>query len=201
MNRAALVGIVAAGALVIAVGAAFAGIEIGNRQTRAPAAAASSAPVQAAPSQAAATTPPPTPSPVSTSATVTTSCVTGIIDEQTGTFFPLPEFAGSSPDPIPVADEVEQGYQVEITDTSSSATAEVTGYAVVLYEAGTEIDSDQEQVNATFITPNQELTFTADPWGGYYQGNNPAVGPYSTGETGAIDPFATCTVVQTYTGQ
>lgn len=201
MKQPALVGIIAAGALVIAAGATFAGIEIGTRRAEMPTAAASGTPTQASPSQAVATTPPPTLSPVSIAATVTTSCVTGIFDDQTGSFFPLSEFAGSSPDPIPVADEVEQGYQVTITDTSSSATAEVTGYAVVFYESGTEIDSDQEQVSTTFITPGQALTFNSHPWGGYYQGNTPAVGPYSGGQMGAIDPFATCSVVQTYTGQ
>ena len=109
---------------------------------------------------AAATTPaavtPPAPSPVSTAANVTSRCVMG---SETSTAsgpwgnFTAGPVTGSAGDPA-------LAYQLTLTDNSAN-TAEVTGFAVVFYDAaGQEAGSDQEGVTPEFIVGEQSLTWT-----------------------------------------
>lgn len=120
---------------------------------------------------------PPAPGPVSTTATVTSSCHMGYIPTAQGAVFQqgTPQgqtIAGTYYPPIP-------GYQLTITGTSS-ATADVNGFAVVFYDSnGQELGSDRENVTETFITTGQSLTWTE----------------YSTSDTsGNSDSFGTATI-------
>jgi hypothetical protein len=149
--------------------------------------AATSAP--AAPSAA--------PSPVSTQATVTGKCAAGVDDLSTGMFYSMASMLqGSGPGS---EDEIAEAYQLTLTDNSSSATAEVTGFAVVFYSQGQELTSDAQQLpSPTFITPGQSLTWTEYPWGTSTSGQGASVGPFAAGVAGAVDSAATCQLLQWY---
>jgi len=128
-------------------------------------------------------------------ATVTGSCVTGILDETTSVFWPL----SSTSDAIGSDDYIAEAYQLTLTDTGA-APAAVTGFAVAFYTDSSgqeqETTSDDESLDApAFITAGQSQTWTETPWNGY-SANEASVGPYAAGVAGAIDPTATCDLVQ-----
>jgi hypothetical protein len=128
---------------------------------------------------------PPPPSPVSPDAALSSKCVPGVFDTSTQFFYPLAGLGRSHP---PSADTTAGAYQLTLTNTSS-ATAHVTGFAVVFYDSsGGETTSDQESASG-FITPGQSLTWTEDPW-------SVQQSPFAAGETGAVDSGATCQLVQ-----
>jgi len=120
------------------------------------------APAASVPAPTATPTPsvtlPATPGPVSTLAAVNSTCTMGYIPTgQGGVFQPgTPQgqtISGTYYPPVP-------GYQLTITDTSS-ATADVGGFAVVFYNSeGNELGSDRQNVTETFITTGQSLTWT-----------------------------------------
>ena len=120
----------------------------------APTAASSASP--AAPPSAAA---PPPPAPVNTAATVTGNCAMGYGSPTAGSGgAPQGDYSGFTAGP-PKGSTIAgtywppaMAYQLTLTDNSGS-TADVTGFAVVFYDAnGTKAGSDQR--NATgFITP------------------------------------------------
>jgi hypothetical protein len=137
------------------------------------------------------------PSPVSATATVTGTCAAGVDDLSNSTFYPMTAILGGS-GPAQ-GDEVAEAYQLTLTDTSSTATAQVTGFAVVFYDEGQELTSDSESLDSpTFITPGQALTWTEYPWGTSTQGDGASVGPFAAGIVGAVDSAATCKLLQWY---
>ena len=90
---------------------------------------------------------------------------------------------------------VAEAYQLTLTDSQSSGPAEVTGFAVAFYSDGQELTSDSESLNGpTFITPGQSLTWTEHPWG--YSSGGASIGPFAAGQTGTVDPGATCELIQ-----
>jgi hypothetical protein len=137
------------------------------------------------------------PSPVSTQATVTGKCAAGIDDLGTGMFYSMASILqGSGPGS---GDEIAEAYQLTLTDNSTSATAEVTGFAVVFYSQGQELTSDTQNLSSpTFITPGQSLTWTEYPWGTSTSGQGASVGPFAAGVEGAVDSAATCQFLQWY---
>jgi hypothetical protein len=176
--------------LLLAVVAAF--MTAGLAACSASPASVRAAAAPAATSHAAAS-PPAVPSaahsPVSTQATVTSKCAAGIDDLSIGMFYSMASILqGSGPGS---GDEIAEAYQLTLTDSSSSATAEVTGFAVVFYSQGQELTSDTENLaSPTFITPGQSLTWTEYP--------GSSVGPFAAGVTGAVDSAATCQLIQWY---
>ena len=118
------------------------------------------------------------PNPVSTQATVTGKCAAGIDDLGTGMFYSMASILqGSGPGS---GDEIAEAYQLTLTDNSTSATAEVTGFAVVFYSQGQELTSDTQNLSSpTFITPGQSLTWTEYPWGTSTSGQGASVGPFA----------------------
>lgn len=142
-------------------------------------------------------TTPPAPAPVSTQATVSAGCVPGVYDITAGHFYSMTDLTSGMT--TRSGDHMAEAYQLTLTDTSPSATAGVTGFAVVFYSgSGQELTSDQQTIGATFITPGQSLTWTEYPWGTSSAGQGASVGPFAAGETGAVDSAATCQLVQWY---
>lgn len=117
-------------------------------------------PHPAAPTPTTSPTPtaPPTPAPVSSQAALTSTCAMGYIPTGQGAVFEAGTPQGQTIDgtyypPVP-------GYELTFTD-KSGATADVTGFAVVFYDAqGGELGSDRENVKETFITAGQSLSWT-----------------------------------------
>jgi hypothetical protein len=137
--------------------------------------------------------PPPAASPVSTTATVTGKCVTGTEDVTENQFWPM----NATGMQFGQDDQLAEAYQVTLTNTSE-VTAEVTGFAVVFYSQGQELTSDNEPfTQPTFLTPGQSLAWTETPWGDYSNGSA-SVGPFASGQTGAVNSVATCSMVQWY---
>jgi hypothetical protein len=134
--------------------------------------------------------------PVATKPVLTGTCTAGILDPNTGFFYPV-NYAvkGDNGPPGADADSLEAAYQVTAKD-DGSATADVTGFAVVFYTYGnTETGSEQANVdNGGYITAGQSLTFTETPWPSIEQA------PFAAGDVGAVDTTATCKVVQWFTG-
>ena len=140
---------------------------------------------------------PSTPAPASTTATVTGSCVTGILDVTSGQFYSMSSYVHG--DGYPAAgDTIAEAYQLTLTDTSPSATAAVTGFAVVFYSAGQELTSDSENLGSpTYITTGQSLTWIESPWGSETAGQQePSLGPFAAGVVGAVNTAATCQLLQ-----
>jgi hypothetical protein len=140
---------------------------------------------------------PSTPAPPSSLATVTGSCVTGTYDVTSGQFYPMSSLTQGATG-MTGGDTIAEAYQLTLTDTSASATAAVTGFAVVFYSAGQELTSDSETLDTpTYITPGQSLTWTESPWGTETAGQQePSLGPFAAGEMGAVNTAATCQLLQ-----
>ena len=130
------------------------------------------------------------PSPVSTAATLASKCTTGVEDLTTNVFYPAAEFLTPGTT-VPSGDTITGAYQATFTN-DSSATAEVTGFAVVFYDgSASETGSGSQDGFDSFITPGQSLTWTEAPWGETVQS-----APFAAGQTGAIDVQSTCQVVK-----
>jgi hypothetical protein len=120
-----------------------------------------------------------------------------VYDTSTSQFYSMADITHGSL--IPSGDGNAEAYQLTLTDTSSSATAPVTGFAVVFYSQGQELTSDQQTLGSpTFITPGQSLVWTEQPWGQSVSGRGASIGPFAAGDTGAVDTAATCTLLQWY---
>ncbi len=128
---------------------------------------------------------------------VTGKCAAGIDDLGTDMFYSMANILqGSGP---ASGDEIAEAYQLTLSDNSPSATAEVTGFAVVFYSQGQELTSDtQNFASPTFITPGQSLSWTEYPWGTSTSGQGASVGPFAAGVAGAVDSAATCQLLQWY---
>jgi hypothetical protein len=112
----------------------------------------------------AATVPPPAlastaPAPVSTTASLAGTCTMGwewmeysASAASSASFTPGPPSTGTG------TGDAVMAYQVTLTNNSAS-TADVGGFAVVFYDAGTEDGSDQEPASS-FLVPGQSLTWT-----------------------------------------
>ena len=137
---------------------------------------------------------PPAARPVSTQAAVSGKCAPGLYDQSTGIFYSMSpgEMSGMSS-----GDTVDEAYQMTLTNTGSTA-AEITGFSAAFYDgSGSETTSDtQTLLSPTFLEPNQSLTWTEEPWGGYMLGQGAATGPFTAGSTGAVDSAATCRLAQ-----
>lgn len=174
-------------AAAVAVASALAGCAAGPARTvyeSAPTAARTLLPVTA-----------PVPSPVSTQATLRGKCTTGLVNEATQLFYPLSPQAVPG---LPTGADVGQAYEVTLTNTGTTA-AEVTGFSAVFYDSsGDEQTSDSETFDSpAFIEPGKSLTWAETPWRTYTLGDgSAAIGPYSSGQTGAIDPGSTCQLAQ-----
>lgn len=145
---------------------------------------------------ASATAPASDPSSVSQStsaARVTSSCTTGMLDSNDGEFYSMSDIA--SGEGLTSGDATAEAYQLTLTDSQSARAVEVTGFAVAFYSDGQELTSESETLDEPmFITPGQSLTWTEHPWG--YSSGGASVGPYAAGQTGAVDPGATCELIQ-----
>jgi hypothetical protein len=106
------------------------------------------------------------PSPVDTSATISGNCVMGYESPTIGSNgYPQSDYSNFQAGP-PKGSTIDGNYwapaiayQLTLTNDSGS-TADVTGFAVVFYDAsGAEAGSDQ-QAGTGFITPGQSLTWT-----------------------------------------
>ena len=95
-------------------------------------------------------------------------------------FAPFP-----GPTSFPSGVQFSGGYQIKLTNTSN-VTAEVGGFSVVFYDAGTELGSDSEDVSEEFITPGQSLTWTEE------------TSLMNAGIEGAVGTSDTCALVQWY---
>jgi hypothetical protein len=135
--------------------------------------------------------PPPSPAPAPNPAPVgqaqlTSTCAIGWFPGAQGAVFQTgppqtQDIGGTSYPPIPA-------YQLTLSNPSS-ATADITGFAVVFYDTGSnELGSDRENVSETFLTPGQSLTWTEETSAG-------------RGNASIPDGSATCSLVQWYTGQ
>jgi hypothetical protein len=92
--------------------------------------------------------------------------------------------------------DIAEAYQLTLTDSPSSGTAEVTGFAVAFYSDGQELTSDSESFNEpVFITQGQSLDWTEHPWDTYAP-DEASAGPFAAGTVGAVDPGATCELIQ-----
>jgi hypothetical protein len=151
-----------------------------------------------APATIAASAPSPAaPSPVSTLATLSSKCVAGIYDETASQFYSMADLDHGAT--TGSGDAIAEAYQLTLTDSSPSVTAEVTGFAAVFYSGGQELTSDSQSLTApSFITPGQSLTWTEYPWGNSTAGQGASIGPFAAGHTGAVDTAATCQLVQWY---
>ena len=131
---------------------------------------------------------------------MTGQCTPGLLDETTHLFVPLDAHINGAH--FSPGDTAAEAYQMTLTDTGQTA-AEVTGFSAVFYTGGsTETTSDTEPFDSpTFLEPGQSLTWTETPWGNYTiseftgQPTQP-IGPFTSGETGAVDTSATCQLVQ-----
>jgi hypothetical protein len=137
------------------------------------------------------------PSPVSTAATLTSTCTTGIYDQDNNEFYSMSDT--DTGNTISAGDTVAEAYQITLTNNSAN-TASVGGFAAVFYSEGLELTSDNETFGGpSFITPGQSLSWTEYPWGTYTAGENEASqGPYAAGQMGAVNTAATCSLVQWY---
>ncbi len=124
----------------------------------------------------------PAPAPVSSTARLSGHCVTGFVtlDPETNQPTDFSEFPGSTA--YPSGTEVQGGYQLTLTDTSS-VTAEVGSFSVVFYSHGAEIGSDSAGPFNEFITQGQSLTWTE------------ATNVMNVGSEGAVNTAATCALV------
>jgi serine/threonine protein kinase len=199
-RRFPLVLVSAAGvALAIAAGA---GVALAGSQSRQPTARPTitiTATTKATRTGVSATAPAPTIRPASQSsssaAQVTGRCVTGMLDLDDNEFISMSNIAAGESLPS-TAVGIAEAYQLTLTDSPSSGTAEVTGYAVAFYSDGQELTSDSESLNEpVFITPGQSLIWTEHPWGTYSPGEA-SVGPFAAGTVGAVDPGATCELIE-----
>lgn len=151
-------------------------------------AAGTSAPAPSATAPAAASSPAGAAPPA---ATVTGTCVTGLYNVNTGAFVPEGQLVGDA--------TVSDAYQLTLTNTSSTTTADVTGFAVTLIKTGgVTAGSDQESVSSTLIPPQRSHTWVEHPWGRFQPSAEQAdPGPYGAGTTGAVDE-GTCVLEQWY---
>jgi hypothetical protein len=142
----------------------------------------------AAPAGASQTITPAVPGPVSTTASLTSRCVIGYMPTGQGAVFVQGQPRGQTLDgtyypPVP-------GYELTLTN-NSSATADVTGFAVVFYDStGTELGSDQETANESFITEGQSLSWTE------YSGTDADGNSDSLGNANVPAGAAICQLVQ-----
>lgn len=149
------------------------------------------------------TTAPASPEPAAASASgpssaahVTSRCVTGIFDRNYDEFYSMSDIVAGNI--ATSGGPVAEGYQLTLTDSQLSATAEVTRFAVAFYSGGQELTSDLESLaQPLFITPGKSLTWTEHPWG-YYSSGEASIGPFAAGLTGAVDPTATCELIKWY---
>ncbi len=191
--------LVSAAAVALAIAAGTGAALAGNpsRQPTAGPTIASTATTKATKTAASTTAPAPTTRPASQSsssaAQVTGRCVTGMLDLDDNEFISMSNIAAGGLLPSAAAD-IAEAYQLTLTDSRSSGTAEVAGYAVAFYSDGQELTSDSESLNEpVFITPGQSLNWTEHPWGTYAPGEA-SVGPFAAGT--AVDPGATCELIQ-----
>jgi hypothetical protein len=149
--------------------------------------------VKAAAATSSALAAPPASRPTST-ARLTGHCVTGLFDPTINEFFSMSDVtSGTGP---AAGDTTAEAYQLTLDDSQSAGTAEVTSFAVAFYSGGQELTSDSENLNEpAFITPGQSLTWTEHPWG-YSSSGGASIGPFAAGQMGAIDPGATCELIQ-----
>jgi hypothetical protein len=149
--------------------------------------------------QAAKVAAPTPPAPVASSASqsssaaqVTDHCVTGTFDSSSDEFYSMSDI--TSGEGATSGDTVAEAYQLTLTDSQSSGPVEITGFAIAFYSNGQELTSDSESLDEpTFITPGQSLTWTEHPWG--YSSGGASIGPFAAGQTGAVDPGATCELI------
>jgi hypothetical protein len=134
-------------------------------------------------------------SPVSAAATISGRCVAGVLDVTLNRFTSMASLrkgAGGGS----ASDQLAEAYRVTLTNTSTSATAAVTGFAVVFHNyAGQQTGSNGQTFRAAFIPPGRSVTWTEDPWGRYAAAAASA-GPFAAGGTGAVDSGATCRILR-----
>jgi hypothetical protein len=146
------------------------------------------------PSRAPAVTATPTPTGVSAHAKVTASCVTGIYDQTQNEFYTMAGLANGSD--ISTGDVLAEAYQLTLSDTSSAA-AQVTGFTVAFYSAGRELTSNSETLAAPrTVGSGESVTWTEYPWGSSMSGHGASVGPFASGQDGAVNTGATCRLTQ-----
>lgn len=150
----------------------------------------------AAPPGDSASAPPPPAAPVAPSATVTGTCVAGVVDQTDNEFYSMADIDEITPGP---GTTTLPGYQVTLTNTGT-ATADITGFAVAFFTGGTgvtpqETGSDKETFTTDqYVTAGQSLTWTEQPWAATPDA------PFAAGVMGAVDTTATCRLVQWFNG-
>lgn len=128
---------------------------------------------------------------------VTGNCVTGVLDFTTSDFYSMADIL-NGPAAGAAGDKIAEAYQLKLTNTSASATTEVSGFTVVFYPGSQHTTSDAENLSKpAFLNAGQSLTWTEYPWGTYTAGQA-SVGPFAAGDTGAIDISATCQLEHAY---
>ncbi len=188
----AIISMAAAASLLVVVGGVAAGLDASGAFPRGTAQARSSRTAGTRPVSSTlppASASPLTPSPVATAASLASKCTTGVEDQTTRLFYPA-STVGRPDSLIPSGDTVVGAYQVTLTN-HSTATAEVTGFAVVFHDySGAGTGSDSQHGFDRFITSGQSLTWTEAPWGSVVNA------PFAAGQTGAIDSESTCQLVR-----
>jgi hypothetical protein len=134
-------------------------------------------------------------SPGAAAASISGKCVAGVLNVTLHRFTSMASLrmgAGGGS----ATDLLAEAYQLTLTNTSTSATAAVTGFAVVFRNyAGHQTRSNDQTFGPAVITPGKSRTWTEDPWGTYAAGAA-SVGPFAAGGTGAVDSGATCLLLR-----
>ncbi len=142
-----------------------------------------------------ATTSPPSVSAVSSAGGLTGACITGIYDETQNEFYAMSGLVHGTD--IASGDDVAEAYQLTLTDTSARSTVRVTGFSVAFYSGTRKLTSaDQTLSVPTVLQDGQSQTLTEHPWGVSVADHGASVGPFATGQLGAVNTAATCRLVR-----
>ncbi len=187
MNKTLVAGACAAGLLTLGLAACA--------HTPAPPGAAAKAPASVTASPAPTATPAAVvPVPV-VSGVITATCVTGIYDKTQNEFNAISGLAAGSD--IAPGDVVAEAYQLNLANTSPAVAARVAGFQVAFYAGGRQLGSRTTELGRPVdIEAGKSESWTEYPWATSSSGHGPSIGPFADGKDGAVNPAATCRLVQ-----
>jgi hypothetical protein len=122
------------------------------------------------------------------------TCFTGVYDTTQNEFNSLAGLAQGSD--ISPGDTIAEAYQVQLANPSRSVAQKVTGFTVEFYAARRQLGSNSQRLAVPAdIAPGASMVWTEQPWGTSVADHGPSIGPFATGNGGALDPAATCNLV------
>jgi hypothetical protein len=126
---------------------------------------------------------------------ITATCVTGVYDKTQNEFNAISGLAAGSD--IAPGDVVAEAYQLNLTDTSPSVTARVSGFQVAFFAGRRQLGSRTTRLRRpSGIGAGKSLSWTEYPWATSSSGRSPSIGPFADGKDGAVNPAATCRLVR-----